>query len=1419
MKISLSPLQRVAAGSAVLGLLTATALWIYPSQAPVSTTSAPSSFTAAATPDHPDTPLSSSEPALVPAAKTAPASKRVFAAAGKPSGAPLPPQPPAIRDGHEKGRILPLEKISPEALGELVAGDSLALPTPEGDIRGVVNLVVRDENGWVRVGGDLPDRSGTFMLASSPESAGGNLLLPQDRRAYELLMDSALGLLLVERRLSDLRCFSIQPRTEAAGPVLLNASKVAPVAGAAQAPPLLSSRPNAPAVVYLDFDGETITDPSWNGGRSIVAPAMALTAAQMTEIFNRVREDYAPFNVDITTNLARYNAVPANRRTRCIVTSNDAAAPGAGGVAYVDAFSLSGSVFSSTIPCWVFNSGAVGIAEAISHEVGHTLGLDHDGRSNPREEYYAGAGAGPTGWAPIMGVGYNRQLVQWSKGEYANADNRQDDLAIITKAANGVSYMTDDAGNTTAAAAPLGLANNSINQSGLITSPTDSDLFRFEASGGTLSATANPATVSPNLDIKLELLNSAGVVMATGNPVDALPASLSSNLAAGTYFLRVTGTGKGNVLTNGYSSYGSIGAYTLTGSVNGVAVPQPPSITSSGSAAGQVGSPFSYQITATNSPTSYSLTGSLPGGLALNSATGLISGTPTAAGNSSVTLRATNAQGTGTLALNLAISAAPVPLSTAIDLSTGTVTSTGNLPWATQNSVTFDSVDAAVSGKITHNQKSILVLNINGPGVLDFRWRVDSEANYDKLSLVLDGAVREFISGNTAWALRSLPIPAGLHKVEWRYEKDVSVSAGADAGWVDTVALRPVDALRLSGTLGFGKVAVGTTAQRQMTIFNDGPSPIDVSSISYPPGFSGPFTGQIASGSSRTVQVTFAPTAAQLYSGNLTVNSNATSGTKTLALSGEGIAAVTPLSNNVPIPNLSGTQGSQAVYKITVPAGTTKLEISTTGPNGDADLYIKRGAAPTLAVSDFKADGNTSNELVAINNPAAADWFVLVHAYAAYSGLTIKAVCSASFQINLSTSGQGSVSGAGAYSAGSNLTINATPSAGNRFVNWTENGAVASASAAYTFTVNASRSLVANFAPLADGSTLTNGVPIGNLQAATGTTTLYRIPVPANTRSLTITTSGGTGDVDLYLNRGSAPTTRSFYISSSGPATNESLVVISPSAGDWYVLLHAYSPYSGVSIVARTALAAGFTRAADRAANPAFVDRAGAYQGLVGSELTAPVLGTASIAVSKRGTFTLETRIPSGELRFRGTLDDSGTWSGSVTRGRTQASLLLNLDLAGNSGVTGTLSLNGQILPLAAQTRAKDTSPIAGLYEVALPADPEQDPALFPQGNGTALCLVLPNGRLILKGMLGDGTLIQLSSTVSAEGESPLFAKLYRSRGFLGGWARFSKEPNSLSGSMLWVKPANPRALQQPAGFTGVIPMTGHPLPSQLRPE
>ena len=94
-----------------------------------------------------------------------------------------------------------------------------------------------------------------------------------------------------------------------------------------------------------------------------------------------------------------------------------------GGVAYIGIFDDTSDYYK---PALVFYD-ALGagnekyVAEAISHEAGHNMGLAHDGTASTG--YYPGHGSGATGWAPIMGVGYYQPLVQWSKGEYAGANN------------------------------------------------------------------------------------------------------------------------------------------------------------------------------------------------------------------------------------------------------------------------------------------------------------------------------------------------------------------------------------------------------------------------------------------------------------------------------------------------------------------------------------------------------------------------------------------------------------------------------------------------------------------------------------------------------------------------------------------------------------------------------------------------------------------------------------------------------------------------------------------------------------------------------------------------------------------------------------------------------------------------------------
>ena len=239
---------------------------------------------------------------------------------------------------------------------------------------------------------------------------------------------------------------------------------------------------------------------------------------------------------------------------------------GAGGVAYLGSFN-----WNSDTPTYVFTQQlAAGnekyTAEAISHEVGHTLGLYHDGRTSPSEGYYSGHGSGETGWAPIMGIGYYQNLTQWSKGQYLSANNTEDDLAIITSQ-NGFGYKVDDTGSTLGTANPLSVSGTAVSANGIIERNSDVDFFSFTTGAGVISLAIAPSGRSPNLDILAELYNAAGTLVATSNPTDLLAASISATVSAGTYYLKVDGVGKGDPLGTGYTDYGSLGQYAITGTI------------------------------------------------------------------------------------------------------------------------------------------------------------------------------------------------------------------------------------------------------------------------------------------------------------------------------------------------------------------------------------------------------------------------------------------------------------------------------------------------------------------------------------------------------------------------------------------------------------------------------------------------------------------------------------------------------------------------------------------------------------------------------------------------------------------------------------------------------------------------------------
>jgi Secretion system C-terminal sorting domain len=336
--------------------------------------------------------------------------------------------------------------------------------------------------------------------------------------------------------------------------------------------PLYSSYPSASAVIFLDFDGHTVDGTTWNSTGPIQCGPSGLDNTKITEVFNRVAEDYRPFNINITTDSTKFLSAPVNRRQRVIITVSSSWYGSAGGVAFVTSFT-----WSDDTPCFIFsallNYNVKNIAEAAAHEAGHTLGLYHqsvyDAQCTKLSDYNTGVGSGEIGWAPIMGVGYYRNFTLWNNGPNSfGCTVMQSDLDIITTG-NGFSYRTDDHSAVFGSATLANFVSNQFTINGIIERNTDQDLIRFiMPANGRFQLDAIPYNVGTgnsgsDLDMQVTLFNSSQVALNIYNPGALLNSIVDTVLDSGIYYLRVEG--KGNLYAPGYASLGS---YSLLGQFN-----------------------------------------------------------------------------------------------------------------------------------------------------------------------------------------------------------------------------------------------------------------------------------------------------------------------------------------------------------------------------------------------------------------------------------------------------------------------------------------------------------------------------------------------------------------------------------------------------------------------------------------------------------------------------------------------------------------------------------------------------------------------------------------------------------------------------------------------------------------------------------
>jgi len=346
----------------------------------------------------------------------------------------------------------------------------------------------------------------------------------------------------------------------------------------------LQSLPGSNNVLFIDYWGGVVTGSRWtanyNNGNPINYPAYDLDGNpasfsanerhHMYTAWAEAAEDYAPFDINVTTNISVFNA--SSNRSRIVVTRDqswltDNINVTIGGIAGIGTF---GDNTNDNNVGWTFNAGWSTMGMTHSHESGHQMGLSHDGVINVASYY-----GGHNNWGPVMGAPFGADYVQWSKGEYSNADRTQDDIAMIK---GKLGQIADDVGNNNGAAKSLNISNSDfigqIRPKGL-TGNLDTDVFSFQQGVNSevtvgvrpLFESNNPAKTGANLSFRAQLRDSLGNSIAQKAPA-TIPSdnifSFKQNLSPGTYYLTVKGESANSNPSTGFSEYGNGGFYQVS---------------------------------------------------------------------------------------------------------------------------------------------------------------------------------------------------------------------------------------------------------------------------------------------------------------------------------------------------------------------------------------------------------------------------------------------------------------------------------------------------------------------------------------------------------------------------------------------------------------------------------------------------------------------------------------------------------------------------------------------------------------------------------------------------------------------------------------------------------------------------------------